>query len=392
MKKVYVMKMAKRALRVLPVIFLSMAGMLALFFFCLTAFRLKGRVKVGVTAPQEDKMVAALITYVEHMNEISSLCEFKTVNENEGKEKLEQGEISALIVIPEGILNHIYRNRDISIRVYLPKTPTLESGLLREFSGACASLVLSAKSGDYTAYELYRRYRSAGDKMQVVRDMNGAYIQFAMGQGKVFENKAVPGEDGMSDGDRLLVSGLICLILLMGVPAAGLVKRNPEILERQLQRKGIGRMFQQGVCLFLLTGCLYVVGAGALAVTFLYKNFSLGLAASMFCLLPVCFFAASFFYFLYSCSSKPSGAVPMAFIAAVLLVFLPGGIYPPYMLPQGVVRLGQVLPGGLMIKSFWQSIWENRIGLENLWIFLYGIFFFFISLWVRRRGGRRKVC
>lgn len=387
MKKVYAIKMTKRALRVLPVISLSMAGMLALFFFCLTAFRLDGRVKVGVTAPQEDKMVTALITYVERMNEISSLCEFMTVSEEEGKEQLEQGEISALIVVPENVLNHVYQNRQVSIRVYLPQTPTLESGLIREFSGACSSLVLSAKSGDCTAYEFYRRHRIAGDKEKVVRDMNGAYIRFVMLQGRMFKNTALTWKDEISDGNRLQVAGIVCLLLLMGIPAAGLTRRLPKTLERQLQRKGISRFFQQGVSISLLMICLYIAGAGALAATVFYRQLWQGVAASLFCLLPMCFFLASFFYFLYSCSSKPAGTVPMIFLLAVLFVFLPGGIFPPYMLPRGMVQLGQALPGGLMIKTFWKSMWQNRIGLENLWIFLYGVFFFLVSLWIRRRGG-----
>lgn len=381
--------MAKRALRVLPVILLSMAGMLSLFFFCLTAFRLGGRVRVGVTAPKEDKMVSALITYVEHINEISSLCDFLTVEEEEGKKQLEQGEISALIVIPEEILNRIYRNEEVNLRVYLPKTPTMESGLIREFSEACASLVLSAKSGDYTALELYRRYRAAGDRGMVVRDMNSSYIRFVMLQGGLFENRAVPGEDGMSDGVRLQVAGLTCLLFLLGIPAAGLIQRTPKTLELQLRRGGIGSVFRQTVSVLLLTGCLYAAGLVELAAAHIFGSPVRGMAMSVLCLLPVCLFAASFFYFLYSCGWT-AGTVPVILLLAVLFVFLPGGIFPPYMLPQGIVRFGQILPGGAVMRILWKSMWQNRIGLEVLWILAYGLFFFLMGVWVRRRGGRKR--
>lgn len=390
MKKNYFYKMAKRTFQVLPVVFLSMAGMLSLFFCCLTAFRLDGRVKVGVTASGEDKMVSALVTYVEHMNDIASSCEFTTVNEEDGREQLEQGEISALIVIPEGILSRIYKNENVNVRVYLPQNPTLESGLIREFSEACASLVLSAKSGDYTAYELYQRYGISGDKRQVVRDMNIGYISFAMLQEKLFANEIVAGEDGMSDGNRFFVAGLTCLLLLLGIPAAGLRKRTPVVLEMQLQRKGVTCIFQQLVMTGLLTACMYVSGVIALVVAYIYTGLEQGLVLSMLCLLPVCFAVASLFQFLYSCGGGTVGTVLVIFLLAVFLVFMPGGIFPPYILPSEIVCLGQILPGGLMMKIFWRCMWQNKMGWECLFIFLYGISFFLLSIWIRGRGGRKR--
>ena len=109
MRKIYLKKMTKRALRALPVIFLSMAGLLTLVFGCLEALRESGRVKVGVVVPTEDTMTMAFVNTISNMGEISTLCDFFITTEQEGKEQLEQDKISALLVVPENIIQKIYR-------------------------------------------------------------------------------------------------------------------------------------------------------------------------------------------------------------------------------------------------------------------------------------------
>ena len=131
MKKIYFRKMAKRTLRVLPVIFLSMAGLLVLIFGCLQALKEDGKIKVGVVVPTEDTMTMAFVNTIGSMGEISSLCEFSMTTEQEGKEKLEQGEVSALLVIPENVLQKIYRNENTMIQMYTPEEPTLDSALMQ---------------------------------------------------------------------------------------------------------------------------------------------------------------------------------------------------------------------------------------------------------------------
>ena len=176
MKKIYFRKMAKRTLRVLPVIFLSMAGLLILVLGCLQALKEDGKVKVGVIVPTEDTMTMAFVNTIGSMGEISSICEFSMITEQEGKEKLEQGEVSALLVIPENILQKIYRNENTKIQMYTPEEPTLDSALMQEFAETASSLVLTAKAGDFAAYNLYRKYGKEGSMKKVATDMNLSLI------------------------------------------------------------------------------------------------------------------------------------------------------------------------------------------------------------------------
>lgn len=389
MKKEYVWKMTKRALAALPVIFLSMGGMLALVLVCMTAFQVNGRIRVGVTMSEEDKMMAALLSYIEQMNDISKLCEFDTVSEEEGRRQLEQGEISALLVVPEGMLDQIYQGKDTGVHVYLPHTPTLESGMIQEFSEAGVSLVLSAKAGDYTAYELYRQFGISGTMQQVSKDMNGGYITFIMMQERLFDNIAVTGKDGLSDSERYMTAGITCLLFLLGIPCVSLLRGRSFVLTGQLRRKGVSHAFQYGTSLILMMMCLYAAGICGLAVIYRYLGRDTGFAAAAFFLLPVCFLLASLFHFLYSFSKGMTGMVLMVFLLAVLLVFLPGGIFPPCLLPESMVKLGQQLPGGLMMQGFYRGIWQEGIGAECLWLLAYGCLFSALNVWMGRKGGQR---
>ena len=183
--------MAKRTLKVLPVIFLSMAGLLILVFGCLQAMKEDGKVKVGVVVPTEDAMTMGFVNSIGSMGEISSFCEFSMITEQEGKEKLEQGEVSALLVIPENILQKIYTNENTKIQMYTPEEPTLDSALMQEFAETATSLVLTAKAGDFAAYNLYRKYGKEGSMKKVATDMNGNYIRFVLRQETLFTDHPI---------------------------------------------------------------------------------------------------------------------------------------------------------------------------------------------------------
>ena len=90
MKKMYVAKMAKRAGKALPVIFFSVAVMLFLVFACMEAFQTNAGIRVGVVMPPEDRLMSALLHYMEDTNRLSDVCEFEMMDEKAGREELEQ--------------------------------------------------------------------------------------------------------------------------------------------------------------------------------------------------------------------------------------------------------------------------------------------------------------
>ena len=71
---------------VLPVIFLSMAVLLTVFFVCLSAISENSKIHIGVVVPEKGFMERGLLEYVSNMADTKALCEFRELSETEAKE------------------------------------------------------------------------------------------------------------------------------------------------------------------------------------------------------------------------------------------------------------------------------------------------------------------
>lgn len=389
MKRIYFQKMTKRTCKVLPVIFLSMLCLLLIIFGCLGALKESGRVKVGVVVPEEDATASVLMNYVENMGELSSLCEFTKVTEEEGNRKLEQGEISALLVIPRDILADVYNNKPAQIPMYTPAEPTLESAMIHEFAEAGTSLVLTAKAGDYAAYHLYRKYGKAGSIREVAMAMNGRYLQFVMQQETLFDGQPVTGADGMSDEERYMTAGMVLVLLFLGIPAVQQQGREPGILSLQLARQGVRPGYVLIVQNILLSAAIFISMAAGMLLLALLQGWVIEHGIFWVYLFLACVVAAVFFTMLNVMDTGRAGRILFAFFSALVQVFLAGGIYPLYVLPEACVRIGEILPGGLMMQLLHDGMFRGGWSMALPGLAGYGVLFFLISFVQMVRKGRR---
>lgn len=383
--------MTKRTLRVLPVIFLSMICLMLIVFGCLGAIRENGRIQVGVVLPEQDTMAAALVNTIKNMGELSSLCDFSQTTEKEGKDQLEQGEISALIVIPEKILQKIYQNANTSISMYMPDKPTLESAIVREFAEAGSSLILTAKAGDYTAYNMYQKYGKAGTMQDVARDMNGRYIQFVLRQETLFQDQPVTGWDELSDADRMTAAGVVLILFLLGIPVANLHKKQPAVLSLQLARKGIRPLFSTLLDVMLITFVLFFPMVTGILLLGAVQGWDIWIGALLCGLFLGCLMYAVFLAVLGASGQDVAGSGLLIFFSAPAQIFLAGGIFPVSVLPVFCVRLGNMLPGGLLIKLVHQGLTGEPHTAAVVGILGYTILFFAAALWIMAENRRRCV-
>ena len=382
--------MAKRTLRVLPVIFLSMAGLLLMVFGCLQALKEDGKIKVGVVVPTEDTMTMAFVNTIGGMGEISSVCEFSMIPEQEGKEKLEQGEVSALLVIPEKILQKIYRNENTKMQVYTPEESTLDSALMQEFAETATSLVLTAKAGDFAAYNLYRKYGKEGSMKKVATDMNGDYIRFVMRQETLFTDHPIMGREGMSDEERRIVSVIILVLFLLGIPIVQLRGRQSAALLLQLARKGVSSAFSLVVDMVLISISLLVVLLTGAAVFIFALEMNLSICFLLPCLVLNSLCGAAFFSMFCASNQGTAGSVLAIFVVSVIQFFLSGGIFPRCALPEVCARVGEILPGGMMMDALYGGMFYGKWRSSVVGVVIYILIFFLVSLFLKEQ--RRRNC
>jgi len=96
------------------------AGSIIAFCAVLMHHAKGGEPKLRIGYAAADNMLTELaVSYVQDMESIQSLCVLEAVGEQEGRRLLEEGSLSALIVLPENVVDEILSGRNAPAKLYL---------------------------------------------------------------------------------------------------------------------------------------------------------------------------------------------------------------------------------------------------------------------------------
>ena len=103
-------------------------------------------------------MTGMLLRYVENMESVSQFCDFRQTTEQEGFALLEKGEVTALVLLPEGLLEGIMNGTNPVVEIYFPKQAGLEALFFREMTEAGEGLLRVAQAQIYGAGDMARAF------------------------------------------------------------------------------------------------------------------------------------------------------------------------------------------------------------------------------------------
>ena len=161
-RRLFVLEM-KKNIRALPVFFSAMALMaLVVFLLVLAGSRMLYRggsplsAKIAVVSYEEDSSyIGRLASYLGELSSASAGLEFEIMSEEAARRELKDGEVFAIMLIPDGMMEGILWGNNIPATIILPDKPDLASLVFAELTAAGADLLSAAQSGTYTASYLF---------------------------------------------------------------------------------------------------------------------------------------------------------------------------------------------------------------------------------------------
>ena len=301
---------------------------------------------------------------------------------------MDEGKVAAYVTLPENLLEKIYRNEKTSVHITTAKTPTIESALMEELVDSAVSFVLTAKAGDYAAYQLYAKYGRQGSMKTVAMDMNRNYIRFVLRQETLFHEKTIKSASGMKDTTRIFLGIMVTLFVLLGTILISLRERPTAVLLGLLKGKKINPvdtlffdiLLNGGVLLICMTAGFYGFAA-LLGVKVTMLNMC-GIVFGSFC-------AACLLACVVPCGRANAGQILFLFVFAVVQFVLLGGAFPDYMLPKILVGIGKILPGGVFVDLLHAEMKGQIFSPSLIYVLMYGVCLFCLALWrmKRKRGG-----
>lgn len=395
-----------RRAMILTAVCLIAAGMIA---FCVETVWAKNsegpKLRIGYTA-EENIMTNLAVSYVQNMESIQSICSLEAVTEQEGKQLLESGVLSALIVLPPDVMNEILSGSNTPATLYLPPKSAdgLSDGGLRavgellfeELAAAGMGMLATAQAEIYTAEAVFQEL-SAEVLQSLYDDINQFNLKTVTGREKLFQTKTL----SLTENDTYVVyygsAFLTVYGLLAGLFFGVFCKRSS--LQQTMAVKRIGVRYaaqfaarcQAGFLLMLLTlllpfGLLIIILPRLDKVLTIHFTFS-GMIALFFIIL----FLTVYFMMIYQLVEKRESALVVIGVSAVLQAYLSGCFIPSVLLPQVVAAIGKLLPAAMLKKGFTILLTGETQNLMDIvtGLLIWGLLLYLTAVWSMQNGEKR---
>lgn len=182
----------KRALKCLP---LMAAGAAVLMFFMGAAALLAGkalyggqatgRITVGVVLPENDILAKQVTSMLSSLESVKSICDLSYMSREECLEGMENGELLAALLVPEGFVQDIMSGVNTPVPVLLPENARVESRIFKELADAGAQTLSAAQAGIYAGDEVLDQFHCSEARAQLERDLNRLYLEYSLPRGEI---------------------------------------------------------------------------------------------------------------------------------------------------------------------------------------------------------------
>lgn len=372
---VYLKLELKRALKKLPnlysgaIVLLFLMGTIALVSVrTLYQDERTGRIAAGVVLPPEDRVAAQVMSMLESLDSVGSICDFHYMTREEGQEALQKGTIYVLIEVPGGFVSDIINGTNTPLQLIFPRNAGLEAAVFKEIADAGARTLAASQAGIYAGGELYGIYLPEEASLsQLEADLNRIYLSYSLPREDYFRYYQVSATGDMDSLHFYAVSACVLLLLFLAIPVSGYLNPLQPALRRKLAMAGVGpgmRVAARIMGLSLLFG-LVLVPAGLAGSVFAWFPFWNGMLPV---LVLVGMAAASFTVCLYQLAANPLSGIMLLFLAGTGQHFMAGGFLPAVFLPAAFRSLAPVLPSAVLMNGLQMIVGQtwNRAALIRL--------------------------
>lgn len=295
---------------------------------------------LAVVAPAGDSTPEAVVAYASKLEDIEAYCTFRAMSEPQALAAMEDGEVTAVLLLPENFVEGILYGTNPDVRLLVPADQPLESLLTLWVGQSATNLLAAVQSGVYGVLSYYDTVPDPIlSRNRVMTEINLKYISWSLNRQELFRTETVEATGTLPVGLHYGLS-LLSYCGLTAAPLFTALYDRPRLVYRRRLRalgRGSGSLFvcdvtAGTVLLFLLMIAPACVLSGG--------NYGLTAAMTAICALFCAVFG------LFCCQLTPDAAAcgGLSFFLALVLTALGGGILPPVLLPETLRNLSWLSP------------------------------------------------
>ena len=317
-----------------------------------------GRIAVGVVMPKEDALAKQMISMVSSLDSVNSMCDLQYMEREEGIKGLMSGRLSAVMDVPEGLIQGIMDGTNPTVRILMPKDAWLESRIFQELTLAGAEILAASQAGIYAGNEMYLSSGREDKIPELERDLNQIFLSYSLPREDYFQHRQVSATGDVPALVFYGISAYVLFLLLLAIPVSGYLLPVKPALRQKLTLAGVGSLCRvtgriSGLASLLFTISL-ILGLASWGIWGAKngwdKDFFGGMTALLFLLLT-CLAASAFVVLLYQAAGTLLGAVMLLFLVVTAQHFLAGGFLPLVFLPSGMRGIASVMPSAILMDG-----------------------------------------
>ncbi|MCI8454174.1 MAG: ABC transporter permease [Lachnospiraceae bacterium] len=320
--------------------------------------RAAGRIAVGVLLPEGDALARQAVSMISSLESVKSLCDFSYPERDEAMKALEQGELYAVLEVPDGFVEDIINGTNTPVRIYFKGEASVESQIFKELSEAGAATLGASQAGIYAGDELLMAL-GLSERIPVLEDdLNRIFLRYSLPRMDYFRKHTVSAAGDVEPPVFYGVSMAVLFLLFGAIPVSGYLMPPGRVMQQKLSLLGVGRtVILAARCIGLtalffavtLFACMAACGFGLLAQSFL----------SVGTLLLICAAAACFVVFIYQAAGSLLGGVMLLFLSVTAMHFVSGGFLPLVFLPRAFGALAPFLPSYILMEGMKMIVTES---------------------------------
>lgn len=318
----------------------------------------KTTVRIGYVAP-EDMLTKLAVSYVEQLESVKSWCSLEKTTVDKGMALLENGALTALLILPDDLVNEILTGSNAPVTVYLPESvdaSITNSKVFEELANAGVGMLQTAQAEIYAAETLAGEAGVKNLLEEMYYDINRFNLSIALTRESLWENisLSVTGNHtyAVYYGSAFFAIYLLVAALFIG----NFCKRNHLQQFMAWRRLGVPFAWQLAsqwsalLLLMVLVGVLpfclllYPPFAELLSVVFTPQ-----MAVAVFFVLAL---SAMYALMVYQYVGEHQRAVLVLGLLALAQGYAAGCIIPSVLLPQGIAAVGAFVPAAYLKAAF----------------------------------------
>lgn len=321
-----------------------------------------GKVSAALVIQDESKAIPYAKKLLEKMESVQAMLDIVYVEEEEGEELLENGDIVVLIIVREKTISGIMHGDNIPVEVRFPDDSGYEAVIFKEFADAAVNMLSSSQAAIYSVYDFYKAYDKYDKKGDALDELNMTYIAAALNRHKMFEKQEVMVTGEVTTVQYYLAGSIVLFLMFFSIILVHFMERKGRNLAVRLEQSGTGYWLQSLASLLgpvLSFMCLAVIFAGVAVNA--DKSGSLAGVLShrqvwqiVLLVLPMACMMSTFTLMICRLTSNSMAQVMCLFLAALMQGFIAGCFVPKILLPKQLDVIAGYLPAGCMTDAVTQ--------------------------------------